>query len=210
MIDGPLGTDRANQLKVNWTYITPWDLEVGGFFRVMGGTPISRTVDLEHVDIIVDNRGSDGRNPTWTQTDLSLVQRFYPFPDETKSFEINFNVINLFNQKTALRTFRNLYRQSLPLWQPGDPVSQVLNGYDYQAIATSQGATQDPRFLQEDRFPGSDHGPLRNSLRLLVELQAPEKTPRPKLENPSVPDRYITAPLRNHIRWWVQPGAGVR
>ena len=152
MIDGPLGTDRANQLKVNWTYITPWDLEVGGFFRVMGGTPISRTVDLEHVDIIVDNRGSDGRNPTWTQTDLSLVQRFYPFPDETKSFEINFNVINLFNQKTALRTFRNLYRQSLPLWQPGDPVSQVLNGYDYQAIATSQGATQDPRFLQEDRF----------------------------------------------------------
>ena len=74
------------------------------------------------------------------------------FPDETKSFEINFNVINLFNQKTALRTFRNLYRQSLPLWQPGDPVSQVLNGYDYQAIATSQGATQDPRFLQEDRF----------------------------------------------------------
>ena len=54
--------------------------------------------------------------------------------------------------KTALRTFRNLYRQSLPLWQPGDPVSQVLNGYDYQAIATSQGATQDPRFLQEDRF----------------------------------------------------------
>ena len=83
------------------------------------------------------------------------MQRFYPFPDETKSFEINFNVINLFNQKTALRTFRNLYRQSLPLWQPGDPgdpVSQVLNGYDYQAIATSQGATQDPRFLQEDRF----------------------------------------------------------
>ena len=104
------------------------------------------------MDVIVDNRGSDGRNPTWTQTDLSLVQRFYPFPDKTKSFVINLNVINLFNQKTALRTFRNLYRQSLPLWQPGDPVSQVLNGYDYQVIATSQGATQDPRFLQEDRF----------------------------------------------------------
>ena len=82
---------------------------------------------------MVDNRGSDGRTPTWTQTDLSLVQRFYPFSDETKSFEINFNVINLFNQKTGLRTFRSLYRQSLPLWQPGDPVSQVLNGYDSQA-----------------------------------------------------------------------------
>ena len=47
---------------------------------------------------------------------------------------------------------RSLYRQSLPLWQPGDPVSQVLDGYDYQAIAASQGVTRDPRFLQHDRF----------------------------------------------------------
>ena len=27
-----------------------------------------------------------------------------------------------------------------------------VNGYDYGAIAASQGATQDPRFLQQDRF----------------------------------------------------------
>ena len=152
LIDGPLGTDRTHQLKVNWTYVTPWDMEIGGFFRAMSGTPITRTVELEHVDVMVNNRGSDGRNPAWTQTDLSLVQRFHPFADETRSIEINFNVINLFNQKTPLRTFRNLYRQSLPLWQPGDPISQVLAGYDYQTIAASQGATQDPRFLQHDRF----------------------------------------------------------
>ena len=152
LIDGPLGTDRTNQLKVNWAYITPWDMEVGGFFRAMSGTPITRTVELEHVDVIVDKRGSDARNPAWTQTDLSLVQRFYPFPDETRSFEINFNVINLFNQKTGLRTFRSMFRQSLPLWQPGDPVSHILDGYDYRAIAASQGAIPDPRFLQHDRF----------------------------------------------------------
>lgn len=71
---------------------------------------------------------------------------------ETRSLEINLNVINLFNPMTPLRTYRSLYRQSLPLWQPGDPVSQVLDGYDYQAIAVSQGATRDPRFLQHDRF----------------------------------------------------------
>ena len=152
VIDGPLGTDRMHQLKLNWAYITPWNMEVGGFFRAMSGTPITRTVELEHVDVMVDNRGSDGRNPAWTQTDLFLAQRFYPFSDETRSFEINFNVINFFNQKTGLRTFRSLDRQSLPLWQPGDPVSQVLDGFDYQAIAASQGATQDPRFLQQDRF----------------------------------------------------------
>ena len=151
-VDGPLGTDRPHQFKANWAYITPWKMEVGGFFRAMSGTPISRTVDLEHVDVLVDNRGSDGRNPAWTQTDLSVIQRFYPFSDESKWFELNFNVINAFNQKTALRTFRSLYRQTLPLWQPGDPVSQVLNGYDYQAIAASQGALQDPRFLMRNRF----------------------------------------------------------
>ena len=80
------------------------------------------------------------------------MQWFYPFSGESKWFEINFNVINVFNQRTGLRTFRSLYRESLPLWQPGDPISQVLDGYDYQAIAASQGATQDPRFLMRDRF----------------------------------------------------------
>ena len=152
LIDGPLNTDRTNQLKVNWAYVTPWNLEVSGFFRAMSGTPITRTVDLEHVDVIVDNRGNEGRNPAWTQTDLSLVQRFHPFSDENKWLEVNFNVMNLFNQRTGLRTFRSLYRQSLPLWQPGDPVSQVLSGYDYRAIAASQDATEDPRFLHQDRF----------------------------------------------------------
>lgn len=152
LIDGPLGTDRPHQFKANWAYVTPWNLEIGGFFRAMSGTPITRTVDLEHVHVKVDNRASDGRNPFWTQADLSLVQRFFPFGDESKWLEINFNVINLFNQRAGLRSFRSLYRQSLPLWQPGDPVSQVLDGYDYQAIAAAQGATQDPRFLMLDRF----------------------------------------------------------
>ena len=151
-IDGPLGTDRPSQFKANWAYVTAWNLEIGGFFRAMSGTPITRTVDLEHVDVKVDNRASDGRNPFWTQTDLSLVQRMYPFGEKSKWLEINFNVINLFNQRKGLRSFRSLYRQSLPLWQPGDPVSQVLDGYDYEAIAASQGATQDPRFLMPDRF----------------------------------------------------------
>ncbi len=152
VVNGPLGTDRPNQLKAHWAYITPWNLEIGGFFRAMSGTPITRSVDLEHVDVRVENRASDGRNPSRTQTDLSLVQRFFPFADESKWLEINFNVINLLNRRTGLRTFESVYRQSLPLWQPGDPVSQVLDGYDYRAIAAEQGATQDPRFLMLDRF----------------------------------------------------------
>lgn len=37
--------------------------EIGGFFRAMSGTLIARTVDLDHVDVMVDNQGSGGRNP---------------------------------------------------------------------------------------------------------------------------------------------------
>lgn len=152
LIDGPLGTDRPHQFKAIWAYVAPWNLQVGGFFRAASGTPISRTVDLEHVDVMVENRASDGRNPAWTQTDLSLVQRFHLPGRDDRWFEVNFNVINLFNQRTAVRTFRRLYRRSLPLWQPGDPASQVLSGYDYEAIAAAEGATRDPRFLLRDRF----------------------------------------------------------
>ena len=152
LIDGPLGTDRPHQLKANWVYLTPWRMEVMAFFRAASGTPITRMVDFEHAEVKVDNRGSDGRNPMWTQTDLSVIQRFHPFASDSRWLEINFNIINVFNQRTALRTFRNLYRQSLPLWQPGDPVSEVLGGYDYEAIAAAQGATLDPRFLMRDRF----------------------------------------------------------
>lgn len=152
LIDGPLGTDRPHQIKSTWAYVTPWGMQIAGFFRAASGTPISRTVDLEHVHVMVENRGSDGRNPTWTQTDLSFVQRFHLFGNDAKWFEINLNVLNVFNQRTALRTYRRLYRQSLPLWQPGDPASQVLGGYDYEAIAASEGARRDPRFRMPDRF----------------------------------------------------------
>ncbi|MEE9293882.1 MAG: TonB-dependent receptor [Phycisphaerae bacterium] len=161
LLSGPLQTDRPHQIKFNGSYTTPWNTELGGFFRAMSGTPISRWTSFENVEIHVDNRGSDGRNPFWIQTDFMVIQRFHPFDDEAKTLEFNFNVINLFNQKTALRTFRTIYRDNMPLWQPGDDPNIVLNGYDVDAIAACIGLdasgncianVPDPRFLQRDRF----------------------------------------------------------
>lgn len=34
-----------------------------------------------------------------------------------------------------------------------DPVSQVFDEYDDQAVAAAQSATVDPRFLQQNRLP---------------------------------------------------------
>ena len=153
LISGPLGTDRPHQIKFNGTYTTPWKMEIGGFIRAMSGTPITRIASFENVEIMVDNRGSEGRNPFWVQHDLMVIQRFHPFADESKSLEFNFNVVNALNRKTALRTYRTLYRSSLPLWQPGTPVgaelsiADVLSGYDYSLCETGMGcpwANPDP------------------------------------------------------------------
>jgi hypothetical protein len=153
LIDGPLSTDRAHQVKINAAYDFPMGFEIGVFQRITSGTPISRQVGIHNVGILVENRGSDGRSPTWAQTDLYLVQTFHPFQDETKSIEFNANVINLFNQKTALRTRREYNRFNVTgLWTTGDPISNVLGGYDYQALVAAGGVTVDPRFLQRDRF----------------------------------------------------------
>jgi hypothetical protein len=155
LIDGPINSDRPHQIKFHGAYEFPFGLRVGGFFNAMSGTPISRTAYLEYIDIMVENRGSDGRNPFFSQTDLSLIQTFHPFKDESKRLEFNVNIVNLFNQETALTTFRYMNREVLPLWSAGDPVENVLGGYDVNAIMAEQGVPLDPRFLKPEVFqPG--------------------------------------------------------
>ena len=154
LLSGPLNTDRPHQVKFNGTYDFPFNLEVGAFFRVMSGIPISRWVAIENVDIMVDNRGSDGRNPIWTQTDLHLAQKFYPFTDESRFIEFNFNILNLFNSKTALRTARDVYRDNLPLWQAGDDPNIVLGGYNVDTCAAAPGCEWVN--LDPDRDPTTD------------------------------------------------------
>jgi hypothetical protein len=151
-ISGPLNTDRPHQLKASGTYSFPFGLNMAGFFRIMSGSPISRTVDFQGMDALVENRMSDGRNPMWSQLDLFVSQGFQPFADPGKRIEINLNVINLLNQDAAVRTFREMYRHQLPLWHEGDDPGIVLGGYDYEAIAEEQGVTLDPRFGKSDRF----------------------------------------------------------
>jgi hypothetical protein len=137
LIDGPLSTDVPHQVKINAAYETPFGLELGLFQRIMSGTPISRQADIHNVELLVENRGSEGRNSAWGQTDIFLVQKFHPFDDETKSLEFSANIINLFDQKTELRTYRLFNRfNATGLWTTGDPTSYVLNGYDYDCLVT--------------------------------------------------------------------------
>jgi outer membrane receptor protein involved in Fe transport len=153
VLDGPLATDRPHQLKAYAVYDCPFGLSLGGFFNAMSGTPITRIANLQRGAFVkVEGRGSDGRNPTWSMASLFLVQSFRPFEDPGKRIEVNFNVVNLFNQKTPIWTFDLLNLHSVPLWNPGDDPGIVLNGYDYQALMAAQGVEVDPRFLKTRVF----------------------------------------------------------
>jgi hypothetical protein len=152
LVDGPLNTDRPHQLKVYAVYDFPFGLSVGGFFNAMSGTPKTRFAFLSRDFVKVENRGSDGRSPTWTMTSLFLVQSFHPFKDPGKRIEINFNVVNLFDQATSLQVSPIMNRQWVPLWSPGDDPGIVLDGYDYMALMEAQGVEIDPRFLKTWRF----------------------------------------------------------
>jgi hypothetical protein len=154
LVDGPLNTERPHQLKAFGTYDFPFGLSISGFFRAMSGTPITRIVSMEHVEVMVENRMSDGRNPMWSQADLFVSQSFRPFADPGKRIELSLNISNLLNQDTALRTYRlmNKTTATVGLWVPGDDPGNILNGYDYMEKMATQGVDVDPRFLKWDRF----------------------------------------------------------
>jgi hypothetical protein len=141
-IDGPLQTDRPHQFKLDGNYNFPFGLNLGVFQRIMSGRPITRTADINHVDVIVDNRASDGRMPVFTQTDVYLAYNFNF--SEDKTIQVNFNIENLFNQKETVDIHRQMIRQSLALdIQPGVP-------YDYKSEIADK-AANDPYF-EDARF----------------------------------------------------------
>jgi len=142
VIDGPLQTDRPHQFKIDGNYNAPFGLNIGVFQRLMSGRPITRTVNINNVPVIVENRGSDGRMPFFTQTDLYLAYNFNF--GEDKTIQVNFNIENLFNQDQTDDIHRQLTRQNLNLEiTPGQP-------YDYKT-AVAEKAAGDPLFM-DGRF----------------------------------------------------------
>ena len=72
---GRLATDRPHVVKLYGAYLLPTGTQVGAFFYGGSGTPISRTVSsINFIPIFVDGRGSLGRTPFLSQTDLLVSQ----------------------------------------------------------------------------------------------------------------------------------------
>ena len=160
---GRLATDRPHAVKLYGAYDFPFGTQIGAFFYGASGTPMSTYVTtVNQIPLFVEGRGDMGRTPKLTRTDLLLTHELSMAGAKRLRFE--FNVINLFNQKTTRHIFNNLNlgagaaRASAAIDLSNTDLAQ---GYDYNALirATPDGANAyDVRYGMPDLFDDGTQG----------------------------------------------------
>jgi len=169
-IVGPLSTDRPHQLKLYGAYDFKFGTQIGLNFFAESGTPISTyAFTTDRVRMMVEGRGDLGRTPVLSQTDLLVAHEIKL--SESKKLRFEFNMGNLFNQKTARHIYNCLnYDCVNGQVASGMDMSKVnlFAGFDYKALinASTNGQAYakgtpgalnplDPRYKKEDLWnPG--------------------------------------------------------
>jgi hypothetical protein len=105
-IDGPLPADRPHVFKAYGSYAFPFGLTVGGVFNAMSGTPVTEEWILDSAGYFPFNRGNMGRTPFLTVTNAYVE---YNFKIGRTTLQVNANVDNLFDSKTARRVYTSKY-----------------------------------------------------------------------------------------------------
>ncbi len=137
---GQLQTDRPHQFKVQATYDLPWRTSVGVFEQIQSGTPLQRQVSEKGIPFFYLGRVSEGRTPTYSQTDL-LLQHDIALPHATR-LNLSVNAENLFDQETVTNRFMTELRDSLNISDEA-----FFAGFDVQQIvARTPSIRRDPRF----------------------------------------------------------------
>jgi len=157
---GVLGTDRPHQFKAQFIYQLPTNTTIGLLQYVQSGVPVSReaaVLPTSNYPVQYLGRGSDGRTPMFSQTDF-YVQHDFRLPGG-KAFQVNANVQNLFNQRTAVSKFSTQLRSGNGLnfsesaFYAGQVDFQQLIAANTAAAAAAGSASyQDPRFLMANDF----------------------------------------------------------
>jgi outer membrane receptor protein involved in Fe transport len=143
---GRLESDRPHELKLSGSYLFPFGTSLGFYQYVGSGAPVSRQVNVgSSTPMFYLGRESDGRLPTFTQTDLRLSHDVRI--GGKRSVNVYVDVLNLFDQETALSRFKVETRAALPLTD-----QQVFAGFDTQAVIAQRNILRDPRFLQDQTW----------------------------------------------------------
>ena len=160
-VRGRLATDRPVVAKFYGSYMVPFGTQVGGFVYAGSGTPMSTVVNTTNtIPVLVEGRGDMGRTPFLSRTDLLVSHDLRLSGAQRVRFE--FNVINLFNQKTATHIFNSLNKGAgLARADSAIDLSGVdlAKGYDYRAMIAASPSGQnafDPRYGKADLWqPGT-------------------------------------------------------
>jgi hypothetical protein len=149
---GRLPTDRPHSFKIFGGKTFAFGTEIGAFFRAMSGTPVTTQVNsVNHIPLYVEGRGDMGRTPFFTQTDLQVAHEFRF--GEVKRLRLEFNMENLFNQKTSMfiadRLNRELHAESAGVDLSGTDLSQ---GFDYMSMLQQTPDASEPRGWRDPRY----------------------------------------------------------
>jgi hypothetical protein len=151
-VEGPLATDRPHQVKAQFIYQLPFGASLGISQYVASGVPKSREMAVisgAGYPMFYKGRGSDGRMPMYSQTDLNLQHSVRL--SAGRSVQVYFNVLNLFNQKTATSYYQTWTASGYYLDVPeGDIYAHVAPSFDQ--LAQEQALKQDPRFMQDNAW----------------------------------------------------------
>lgn len=147
---GPLATDRPHQFKTQFIYMFGFGTSVGVNEYVASGLPVTREIGIyapNNLPVQYLGRGSDGRTPMFSQTDL-LVQHGFKVGG-SREVQLSLNVINLFNQSTATAKYSTYHKTN------GVTPDETLFYTGRQNLAdliVSQKVVKDPRFLMDSAF----------------------------------------------------------
>ena len=154
---GSLPTDRPHVFKFYGSKTFKFGTEVGGFFRAMSGSPVTTQVQTTNLGMYVNGRGDMGRTPFFNQTDLVVAHEFKIGASETKKLRLEFNIINLFNQKTSMFTMDRYNQEELAssvgidLTCATGACVDLTKGFDWKSMAAAAAAANggvglDPRY----------------------------------------------------------------
>ena len=147
---GPLATDRPHQFKAQFIYQFNFGTSVGLNQYVASGLPVTRELGIypsSNLPVQYRGRGSDGRTPMYSQTDL-VVQHTVKMAGG-RSVQVSFNVLNLFDQKVATGKYSTYQKVN------GVVPDETLFFTGRQTLAsliTAQNVVKDPRFLMNNAF----------------------------------------------------------
>jgi len=147
---GRLATDRPHQAKAQFVYTAPFGLNVGVFQSVASGLPVSRWAVLAPgiAPVFYAGRGSDGRTPVLSQTNISA--QYVLALGGQKRLTFGLNVLNLFNQAQGVSRFSQETDQGVQLRV--DAADYYAGRADVSAAFDEPGQRRDPRFLQYESF----------------------------------------------------------